>query len=445
MIVFCPNCDRKSEVSDEILGRRVRCPQCHAVFRLSPSPDVTSTLVPPFNRQTNGGDPYPEDGPTHAAQPLREVLESATSKAGKAVRQARDHHVVKSCLECATDLKKGIVASRALGGLPASDWMNLAVLIGLAAFVTLIGPCSPMVEGIFLLCSIWVYRDARLRGNSALVWSLSTVPFGFMTLPFYFSTRHLREGEVREGGRTWNILKFFAVYWTITMALFSFAGLMAVSKTAANASSDAYKVGVAIGATLGLGWLFLVWFVPFVWAVLIGLLLRKSTTVERGGTKVLESHDHSSARPFLIAGAAGLLIVLTAGSMYKGSGSDSPVRTNNEDVVTNGRAVKSSGASADQGHQNTYPTAMFSGPFIHSAGYIKQLKMMWQNGFREDALKSMSSNDLQVTNLRRRIRVGIIDHRSDYTVIRVEEDDLELQGNGFYMYKKLFVPNTENW
>lgn len=252
---------------------------------------------------------------TGGTRSLRESLTAATLNAGEAIRQVGGNQTVQAALGFASDFKEGIAEDRSFAGLPASEWKRLALLVGAAGLATAIGFYRPAVGWLFLLGSIWVFRDARLRGNSAVKWSLATIPFGPTVLPFYLSSRHLREGEAREGGRAWNVLKLFALFWTVTIAMCAFIGIGGVSETAAQASSDAERAGVAIGATIGLGLLFVFWFFPFVGSLLLGLLLKKSSVVERGPTGGGGSTVHGIRKPFLIAGAVGFLVVMVAGGM----------------------------------------------------------------------------------------------------------------------------------
>ena len=84
-------------------------------------------------------------------------------------------------------------------------------------------------------------------------WPAMTFLVGPITLPVYFAKRHLKEGEVREGGTGWNVLKNFTLLWTLMMVVVGFAGLVGVSEVVGGASSGAEQAGAAIGATLGLG------------------------------------------------------------------------------------------------------------------------------------------------------------------------------------------------
>jgi hypothetical protein len=152
---------------------------------------------------------------------------------------------------------------------------------------------------IYGILAFWVYRDSLKRkidptfpwatGNlqfgsfilkkQAIVpWTIGTFLLGPIVLPIYIARRPLMVGEVREGGTAWNILKSFALFWTV----FMFASLiLTIIGVGSQASTDAEQAGVAIGAFLSL---ILFWFFPVTGALILGLFLKKSSIVERGPT-----------------------------------------------------------------------------------------------------------------------------------------------------------------
>ena len=90
-------------------------------------------------------------------------------------------------------------------------------------------------------------------------------------------------------------------------------------------------------------------------------------------------------------------------------------------------------------------TARTAGPFVYAIEYIQQLKLKYQAGFRDDAMRDMMSNDLQIANLDHPIKVTVIDRRADYTTVRIEEDSLELRARAMFVGTKMFIPNPKNW
>ena len=90
-------------------------------------------------------------------------------------------------------------------------------------------------------------------------------------------------------------------------------------------------------------------------------------------------------------------------------------------------------------------TAMTTGPFFYATGYIQQLKLKYQAGFRDDAMRDMMSNDLQVANFDRPIRVTVVDRRPDFTTVRIEEERPELAARAMSRGTRMYVPNPKNW
>jgi len=147
------------------------------------------------------------------------------------------------------------------------------------------------------ILAIWVCADALHRKAKAIAWTVGTLFLGPVVVPVYLAKRPLKAGEVREGGIAWNVLKNFALFWTLLVAVAAVRGMMAVSERTATLQSDAEKIGAAIGTTLGLGFIAAVWFFPVVGAAALGFMLKKSSVVERGPTGPLASPtDMSSDR-----------------------------------------------------------------------------------------------------------------------------------------------------
>jgi hypothetical protein len=138
---------------------------------------------------------------------------------------------------------------------------------------------------IFGLLTLYVVIDGSRRNLGAMktaLWAIGTFLLGVIVLPIYFAKRPLRPNEVREGGFAWNVLKNFALTWTILLVAI---GISAISTAAGtNASSDAEAAGVAIGTGFVFVILAVVWFFPMVGALVLGFFLKNSAIVERGPT-----------------------------------------------------------------------------------------------------------------------------------------------------------------
>ena len=155
--------------------------------------------------------------------------------------------------------------------------------------------------------------------------AIGTVFLGPIILPIYLASRPLKQGEVREGGKGWNILKNFAILWTIVMAIASVAGLMAMTKGTENLTSDAARAGAGIGMALGMGLLAAVWFFPTMGAALLGFLMKKNTVVENGpaGSLVGENSTANAAGGWAgvcATAVVGLIVVGVASTYTTGTG-----------------------------------------------------------------------------------------------------------------------------
>jgi len=163
---------------------------------------------------------------------------------------------------------------------------NPYVGYSMVALTLLIGVIWKPFVG-YLGLGVWVLVDAWKRGaHKYLWWAIGTAVLGALVLPVYLAKRPLLAGEVRVGGTAWNILKYFAVLWTLTscyIAVYLF-GSLAVTK---ELPSDDEKAWAAI---FSLGFIGALWFFPMVTAMILGFFLKKSSVVETGPTGLSTSH-----------------------------------------------------------------------------------------------------------------------------------------------------------
>ena len=133
--------------------------------------------------------------------------------------------------------------------------------------------------------ALWVFFDARSRKmEQPILWGIGTLLLMIIVIPFYFAKRPLKTGEIREGGTGWNVIKTFAIFWTVTMFVAGIMGMNAASNVVTKASSNAEQAGAAIGTALGFGMILGLWFMVVVGALVIGLFLKKSSIIEEGPT-----------------------------------------------------------------------------------------------------------------------------------------------------------------
>ena len=138
---------------------------------------------------------------------------------------------------------------------------------------------------LFGLLALWVGFDASRRNlgaAKAVLWALGTLVLGVIVVPVYLAKRPLKANQVREGGFAWNVLKNFALTWTILMVAISISAIGAATGTPVN--SDAEAAGTAIGVGIVIVILAVVWFFPMVGAIVLGFFLKNSAIVERGPT-----------------------------------------------------------------------------------------------------------------------------------------------------------------
>jgi hypothetical protein len=138
---------------------------------------------------------------------------------------------------------------------------------------------------LFGLLALWVGFDASRRNlgaAKAMLWAIGTFLLGVIVTPIYIAKRPLKANEVREGGLAWNLLKNFALTWTILIVAISISAISAAAGT--NVNSDAEAAGAAIGTGLVFIVLAMVWFFPMVGALVLGFFLKNSAIVERGPT-----------------------------------------------------------------------------------------------------------------------------------------------------------------
>jgi hypothetical protein len=134
----------------------------------------------------------------------------------------------------------------------------------------------------------WVYFDAKSRKiDQPILWAIGSVFLWIIVVPFYFAKRPLKSGEVREGGTAWNVIKSFAIFWTLLMFIIGVSGMMFVGDFISNPHSEAEQFGAAFGTAIGMSMLMGLWFFVMVGALVIGLFVKKTSIIEKGPTGAL--------------------------------------------------------------------------------------------------------------------------------------------------------------
>jgi hypothetical protein len=178
---------------------------------------------------------------------------------------------------------------------------------------------------LYGVIALWVLFDGftRKMGVYAALWALGTALLGPIILPVYLAFRPLKQGEVREGGRTWNVLKNFAILWTIVMVIVTIAVMMNVADVTRGLNTEAERAGAGLGTLIGVAVLGVIWFFPTVGAAVLGFLLKKTTVVEIGPTGPLVGQSSTASALGGWAGVIGfavlgLIAVVVLANMSKG-------------------------------------------------------------------------------------------------------------------------------
>lgn len=148
------------------------------------------------------------------------------------------------------------------------------------------------MTGYFLLyvaVAIWLFLDATSRRYNGIVWAVCTAILGPLVVPFYFAKRPLKSDEIREGGFAWNVLKYFAIFWTVTIFIGFVAGMSNASDVANKTTPGAQRAAAGVGMAIGGFMIFFLWFVIMAGALVLGFFLKKTSIVERGPTGPLAS------------------------------------------------------------------------------------------------------------------------------------------------------------
>jgi hypothetical protein len=130
--------------------------------------------------------------------------------------------------------------------------------------------------------TIFVLWDAGRRRAARVLWTIATLALWPIVLPIWLAVRPLRRGEQRRGGRAWMLLRSFALTWTLLWGshLVVTVGVGTVvagtSQTRAERDSGLSMI-VLVGAIFGV-----IWLLPALGALLLGLLLRRPEALESG-------------------------------------------------------------------------------------------------------------------------------------------------------------------
>jgi hypothetical protein len=133
--------------------------------------------------------------------------------------------------------------------------------------------------------AVWMLFDSRNRQYSGLPWIIATLFLGPLVVPAYLSKRKLKSGEIRAGGLSWNIAKYFALCWTATLAVIVLPYIVYImyaitvdSSVPSESDKEVAGVGIFLFAII----YFIIWLIPVAVAVTTGFLLKKPNIIEVG-------------------------------------------------------------------------------------------------------------------------------------------------------------------
>lgn len=136
---------------------------------------------------------------------------------------------------------------------------------------------------VFVIVAAWVIVDSVRRGaqpQQVVLYGAGTLLLGPVVAPYYFASRPLGSGEVREGNFAWNALKYFAVFWTVFMLAISIPAVLRAGASAPAPEADVTTTGVTLVAVSAI----VIWLMPFVGSLALGRAVRDASTSERGPT-----------------------------------------------------------------------------------------------------------------------------------------------------------------
>jgi hypothetical protein len=126
---------------------------------------------------------------------------------------------------------------------------------------------------IFLACwfvfSVWIFRDAKKRNGRYVLSALLMLFCGPFYLPLYLAIRNLKNGEVRNGGRAWYILRNYMILGSI------YFGILIIGLS----TSDFKRSGIIY--TNNIGEYFIIWLIVTLIAVVAWFIIKKSDVKEK--------------------------------------------------------------------------------------------------------------------------------------------------------------------
>ncbi len=150
-----------------------------------------------------------------------------------------------------------------------------------------------------VILAIWIALDGLERKSDWKLSALLSLFFSIFVYPFYIAKRRLSPGEIREGGYGWNVVRNFIIIWTIYLGVALFLAMAKISEMEP-AGSNAEEAGRAIGTGLGVGIIGMIWFFPALGALILGLILKKSSIIEKSEDNQPLTNINLEKKPFYL-------------------------------------------------------------------------------------------------------------------------------------------------
>lgn len=125
--------------------------------------------------------------------------------------------------------------------------------------------------------SLWIFFDAWRRNHKKGKWTIGIFFLTPFVVPYYFAQRNLKRGESRTGGTSWHVLRNFAIYWSLFMLFFTFFSDL----------SELRMTGASSNQAFGFFKIAMIWGIPAVGTLLLGIFLRNPMQVQHGPTGAL--------------------------------------------------------------------------------------------------------------------------------------------------------------
>ncbi len=294
MKIQCPSCEYQGNVPEDKIpegGIKVRCPKCKEKFPVKKELPEDFTIEEEAEAQTSQQMFCPKCG---TGQPVADTCAKCGVVVSKFVNRTINKVPEKTSPPPplaqkppkAREVKPSPVQHEPKPKRPTTQEKTTFQRFGffifcLIAFIAGVSATNAYPVAIVII-SVWVLFDALLREEQSFLWAVGTTLLGPIALSIYFANRKLLSGETREGGFAFNLLKNFAILWTLIMAIVTIASMVNVGNSMAGINSSAAQAGAAIGTALSLGLLGALWFFPFFGALCIAFFVKKASEVETG-------------------------------------------------------------------------------------------------------------------------------------------------------------------